>query len=261
MISFFLRKNFYDGWDNLFDLLAPNLLINSLFLFMFYLAYLTRESLAVWILLAVLFVFVYSLFSLALARSMHSSLKGEIRAAPFALFRTVLKNLLPSLKDAFIFASLTSVLFCFAVSAYLLFFRLHSSVLSLSAGFCYLWLFALLALTLGYYPSLSASLEVSPIRRLRFALLIVLDNPLPCFFLVFYSLSLIALSVFFLGTVPGLSGLSMAKENAVRLFLKKYDFISKNTDGKNGFSWKKVLKAEKEALSMRGIKDFLFPWK
>lgn len=261
MIFFFLRKNFYDGWDCLFSLLPPNLFVNSLFFSIFYAAYLTRNSLTSWIILFLLLLFVYCLCSISLAFCASSLLKGDIHSAPFSFFRAFLKNLIASFKDALIFFALNLLLILASFCAYILFFRATSSILSLSAGFCYLYLFFFLFLVLRYYPALSASMRVSPIRKLKTALLIVMDNPFSSLFFFFYSLFLGVLSIFFLGFIPGLAGLAVAKENETRLFLKKYDFISSKKIERKKFTWSEILKKEKEAMPDRSFKDFLFPWK
>ena len=85
----------------------------------------------------------------------------------------------------------------------------------------------------------------------------------------FYNLFLSAISVIMLGIAPGMCGLELARANAFRLIMKKYDYIEEldkkgepmHSKARRKIPWKELLKDDIEANPTRGFKAFIFPWK
>ena len=64
-------------------------------------------------------------------------------------------------------------------------------------------------------------------------------------------------------------GIELARSNAFRLIMKKYDYIEEldkkgeplNSKTRRRIPWKELLKDDIEANPTRGFKAFIFPWK
>ena len=69
-----------------------------------------------------------------------------------------------------------------------------------------------------------------------------------------------------LGVAPGVAGLTLSRANALRLLLKKYDYIEelqKNGTRASSYKipWEEILKDDIESNPVRGFKEFWMPWK
>ncbi|MDD7588861.1 MAG: hypothetical protein PUJ74_05725, partial [Bullifex porci] len=63
MIGFFIKKAFFDGWDNLIGLVLYNLVSIGLLILLLLASYLTEVSTLVWLLAIVLTLLIFCLFS------------------------------------------------------------------------------------------------------------------------------------------------------------------------------------------------------
>ena len=98
------------------------------------------------------------------------------------------------------------------------------------------------------------------------AIFTLFDNTNFSFFMFVYSLVIFVLSGILLFFVPGLSGILINYNNALRLRLYKYDWLEEHPEitGKQAqkmIPWKKLIAEDEEALGPRNIRNFLFPWK
>ena len=68
---------------------------------------------------------------------------------------------------------------------------------------------------------------------------------------------------------PGMAGLVLSRCNAMRLLMKKYDYIEEldkkgepaNSQARRKIPWKELLAEDEEANPVRTFKDFWLPWK
>ena len=82
-------------------------------------------------------------------------------------------------------------------------------------------------------------------------------------------MGLILISIIMLGIAPGMAGLVLSRCNAMRLLMKKYDYIEEldkkgepaNSQARRKIPWKELLAEEEEANPVRTFKDFWLPWK
>ena len=79
---------------------------------------------------------------------------------------------------------------------------------------------------------------------------------------------LTVISVIMLGLAPGMCGLELARANAIRLILKKYDYLDELdkkgvplNSKERKIPWKELLKEDYEANPVRSFNAFIFPWK
>ena len=80
-----------------------------------------------------------------------------------------------------------------------------------------------------------------------------------------YNLVLIALSIFFIGLIPSMAGISIGNTNALRIRLYKYDYLEEHPEitgrQRKKIPWEELIYEDRETLGPRTFRSFLFPWK
>ena len=70
------------------------------------------------------------------------------------------------------------------------------------------------------------------------------------------------MSVFTMGIIPGITGMQLAAEDAIRLMMMKYDYLEENPEAdRKHIPWEDILYDEKEKVGPRSLKNMIFPWK
>ncbi len=81
-----------------------------------------------------------------------------------------------------------------------------------------------------------------------------------------YNLLLLALSILPIGFFPSIAGIAIAKQNAFRIRMYKYDYLDEHPELKSPrerrqIPWEELIYEDREALGPRKLRSFLFPWK
>ncbi|MCR4734214.1 MAG: hypothetical protein K5829_04295 [Treponema sp.] len=79
-------------------------------------------------------------------------------------------------------------------------------------------------------------------------------------------LLVLVLSVLFIGMLPSIAGIEIAKANALRIRLYKYDYLEEHPELKtkrerSRIPWEELIYDDRETLGPRKLRSFLFPWK
>jgi uncharacterized membrane protein YesL len=256
MIGFFIKKSFFDGWDHLFSLI----LLNLGFLAVVFLGYVLPGSLGAsgWPVLAL------RLLSLAAGSVWMSAcvfaLKGvsDFGSLHFSDIKASLKDgLAPGLQvGAFV------VIGYLVVSVGLPFYMNLGGILGTLAAGIVFWCAVILILALQYYIPLRARLGGGLRKNLRKSFLLFFDNPGFSLFLFLYGVLTLVLSLFLAFLIPGLSGLALAQDGALRLRLYKYDWLEAHPEAKRrDIPWDELLEEDRELVGKRTLKGMFFPWK
>jgi hypothetical protein len=255
--GFFIKKAFFDGWDNFISLILFNV-VTAVFLGLGYGAFgLLRISLVlgigailVWFVAVHLFIGTLSFFEKHLAFYQRPGLE-EFKIA-FKASRG--HALLLSLVDFIILVTgLLVIPFYFGMSSF--FGTLIGAIL--------VWILIITLVSLNYYLPVASQLKDRPYKSLKKAYIIALDNPLFSFFLGFYTLVSAILSVATALLIPGLSGILLSHQDACKLLMFKYDYLEEEqiTGRRTRIPWGAILIEEKEKVGHRSIKGMIFPWK
>ena len=274
MLGLFFRKNFYDGWDNVMFLFVPNLILDFLVIITTALCIPglkfqdSNFYLYIWIALGAICVTGFSILSLAWAESAEKI--ADYGSFEFKEFFRAIKG---CIKDGILFA-LTLILVgtvCGVLVLNLLFPRGETSVtfVGLLAGAVDLWLALIILMALSWYPSLRAKMHNPFVKSIKKCLIIFMDNLVVSVTVSIYTTVLAVISVIMLGIAPGMAGIELARANALRLLLKKYDYIEEldkqnepaASPARKRIPWNELLKDENEANPPRGFKEFWMPWK
>lgn len=257
MIGFLIKKNFYDGWDNLFRLalinigfiasLAIPVFIPSLF------AQLPALGMLA-LLLGIIWCFVY-----LSAAAQTLKVISDYGSFGFADFFMNLKTSWPwgMFLGAGVFAG---YLLCTIVIPFYL--SMKSIIGLLLAAFLF-WTLVIAILALQFFFAVRARLDTKLVKVIKKCFVIFFDNPMFCVFSLFHNLFILAICVFpvFL-FAPGPAGALLFLDQALRLRLLKYDWLEENSEAnRRKIPWDAILIEEREKTGNRSLKNFIFPWK
>jgi uncharacterized membrane protein YesL len=256
MIGFFIKKSFFDGWDHLFSLL----LLNLGFVLALALGFILPGSLNFppWAAAAV-GVLALAAASVWLSVCVHALASvadfGSLRFGDIPAY--IKRGLLPGLQvGAFV------VFGYYVVSVGLPFYIGMGGIIGALAAGIVFWCAVIIALALQYYLPLRARLGGGLLKNLRKSFLLFFDNPLFSLFLFLYCAASLVLSLFLAFLIPGLSGMALAQNVALRLRLRKYDWLEEHPEAKRReIPWDELLEEDRELVGKRTLKGMFFPWK
>lgn len=292
MFSFFFKKNFYEGWDNVLFLCIPNLIMDAfgaltLGIFAFSAKLNAAESLSTPLCIAVWAVAVILLFVVAgvvytawgesackIANYESTGVKDFFRSLPRAFFDGTLYGLFLLLIS---FATVVGLSYYFKLTpkqfpngTWYIGPTEGSKVafVDLAAGSVFAWMALTVFQALFFYPAVRASTQPkSFFDAIKKCFVILLDNLGSSASLAVHNIFLSVLSIVMAGLLPGFGGLGLARANYIVLICKKYDFIKQwNTEHKTQplpkkLPWADILQEDIRTTGNRTLKTFFFPWK
>ncbi|PKL26452.1 MAG: hypothetical protein CVV47_00540 [Spirochaetae bacterium HGW-Spirochaetae-3] len=256
MLKFFLKKSFYDGWDNMLALAGFNG------------AFLAIVGVGVWLpsLSGSPALAVAGLAIAAAAGSVWWSVAAHAlwRVAEFKTVR------LDDVKAAFAAGWAPGLQLGAVVAATVLLasvaFPFYASIggfLGLFASSLAFWLFVGIWLTLQYFLPLKAARGGDFSDTLKTSFLLFMDAPFFALASAIDGALCVALSPIVAFLLPGPSAAVLVSCEATRLRLHRMRWVAGRTgEGKPGRTpWPELLADDREALGERGLGDLLFPWK
>ena len=260
MIGFFLKKNFFDGWDNFIPLALFNIAVILIVFLFFGLAYLL-SSVPVLSLLS-LFVCIILMGVLLLAVSHLMSRIADYKSFSFKEIGGEIKR---AWRHGVSFAVIET--FCWVVAGVAVpyYFSFHN-FLGLFLGVSVVWIFAVIQLSLLWFFPIRSRLESNFRKCLKKCFIIFFDNTGFTFFMLLYSIVLVILTPLLAFLVPGFSGLLLAWNNAFKLRMYKYDWMEQHPEipiqtARKQIPWDELLAEDRETVGTRSIRNFIFPWK
>lgn len=271
MFKFFLKKNFADGWDNLFFLILCNVITIALVAGSGFAIFQAGKIGALASSLA--FVLACGIISIALfAWGADAAKIADFRAATFSEFFRAIKHVLGI---GFAFGALFAIFLLivrFGISYYFSSYLKDGNKVSLLFTAVLAWFVIVCVIALQWFLPLYYLQDSNGFSKcLKKSFIIFFDNAGFSVGIFFYNIFLFAVSVLTIGLIPGLNGITLSCMNALRLRLYKYDWIEKmtesdpdfinNRDKRNEVPWDELLADDKESLGPRKLSSFLFPWK
>lgn len=277
MIWTFIKKNFFDGWENIGNIILANLInipFGASVAFGFYLAYIsaseTENSMSLFDifhqhpLIPVLFIFFGLFFAIVLGGA-YAKNADSISNNEVVKINTYFNNVGKAFKDYSGFALLVSGIFIACLIGVPFYIQL-SSFFGVMIGAILLLFSVVFLLAFQWFIPLKELLGFKFKKTIDKCFVILFDNFAFSVFMALYSLLLMALSVMLLFTMPGFCGINLAYVNALRLRMYKYDWLDQHGDLKgkndrNNIPWKALLKEETDILDQKSIRSVLMPWK
>ncbi|MFA6784386.1 MAG: hypothetical protein WC136_10905 [Sphaerochaeta sp.] len=257
MIGFFIKKAFFDGWDNLIGMVVHNLGYLLVLLALMGSMTLSEVNLGLSFVTLILCAALFAFFTAGATSTTHSYSRYE--RGGFEGFKRGIRE---SWRHALLYWALIVLdvsLMLFVIPFYLSYANIFGTVLSVIL----FWIFAGLSLSLMYYFPLFYSMSGDrPLKTLKKSFIIVLDNLWFSLFLAIYLVINLVLSIFLAGLAPGFTGMMLACSDATKLLMLKYDYIEANPEAdKKHIPWDDLLYDERECVGHRSLRNMIFPWK
>jgi hypothetical protein len=257
MVGFFIKKSFFDGWDNLIGMVLHNLGYLAVLLGLFGSMSLMQSHVTLGILCLVGTALIFALYTAGAAASSYGYSRYE--RPGFAGFA---KGFRHSWRHAILFwvmVMLEASLVLLVIPFYLSFGTVFGTIVAVVL----FWVFvALFLATMYYFPLSNAMSGDRPTKTLKKSFLIVFDNLGFSLFMAVYVIVSFAISVLLAGLAPGGCGIMLACQDAIKLLMFKYDYLEENPDAdRRHIPWDELLYEERECVGHRSFKNMIFPWK
>ena len=271
MYGFLLKKNFCDGWDNLLSVVLVNLMfllsmVGIVMLSSFVTNKLSDDTTNMAFYLIQTGIMLFGIFIIMVFALAYGELAVKIANFDSIRFIDFFKKIPGVLGDAALFAVLITVIIF--VSAYSIFFYIvqQQSLMGLFIGALLFWLDIFVALSLQWFVPIRCTFHNKFFKCIKKCFIIFMDNTGFSIFMAFYNLILTALSILPIGFFPSVAGIEIAKLNAFRLRMYKYDYLDehpelKTTKERRKIPWEELIYEDRETLGPRKLRSFLFPWK
>lgn len=266
MYGFIIKKNFCDGWDNLFTVVLINVMYLLIAAGTFVLVTLSAKYcseivfVVVSTILLALGVFLLSIIAFAwgeqaakIADFNGTSLKEFFRAIPGVIVDAILFVLLIF---AIGFVSFFSIRYYFA----------QPSMIGLCIGSLLLWIDLFIALSLQWFVPIRSTMHNKFGKTLKKCFIIFFDNTGFSILMGLNNLVALIITIVFIGFTPSVAGMLINKANALRIRLYKYDYLEEHPELKTKqerrqIPWEELIFEDRETVGKRNLKSFLFPWK
>lgn len=261
MFGFIIKKNFCDGWDNLFSVVLTNLV----FLLTGIGLVLLNAVASKFDLLLILSI-IFSSVVLSILIFAYSDSAAHIANFEGIHLIDFFKAIPGSLKDGALFGLMNSaVLFISTFSVRYYLFDM-GSLLGFGLGCAIIWIVFFYLLAMQWFVPIRALMHNNFKKCFKKSFIILFDNTGFSLAMALYNLILIVLSVACIGFFPSMTGLLIANTNALRILLYKYDYLEEHPELKTKsqrrqIPWDDLLTEDRNILGPRPIRSFLFPWK
>lgn len=260
MIGFFIKKAFYDGWDNLLQILLMNIIIIAIGFGGFFLASITVSILPLSFALLAVAVAVEGIVILGV-----SGIMARVAEYRTFSFLDLWHSATETWKHGALYGLMTgaiALVFVITVPYYLQL----GNLLGFTLAVLIFWIAVIVILSLQWFLPIRSQLDKRFLKCVKKSFIIFFDNPGFSLFLFLYSAVTLIVSAFTAFLLPGISGLILAQNNALRLRLYKYDWLEKNPQidtkaAKKMIPWHELIAEDVETLGHRTFRNFFFPWK
>ena len=261
MIWFFIKKNFCDGWDNLLYLALFNLIIIGIVSGAFFaVSFLIDISVIAAVAVSVIFISLINIPLLALS-------DAALRLADFksVSVKETFAGIAQTWKAGLLFGVIELVLIFIALVVLPFYFGMRNMI-GFALGAVIFWIFVAAILSLQWFMPLQSYFGGSVIKNVKKSFILFFDNTGFSIFMFIYSCIVFFLSVFLAFMAPGITGLILGYNNALRLRMYKYDWLEKHPElptkqARRSIPWDELIAEDRETLGPRDIKSFIFPWK
>ncbi len=264
MTLFFIKKNFCDGWDNLLWIALFNicLLVWTALGFFAVTATASVPILAMFIILLFICGAMILIFSLSDA----SAQIVNFKSVPITEVFSNIKNVW---KDAILFGLVISAgIFTLFVGLpfYFQMYTQSNNLVYLILGALIFWVLLIATLSLQWFLPLQSQLGGGLKKNIKKSFILFFDNISFTIFFGFYTLFIFVFSAILAFMAPGITGVVLAQNNALRLRLYKYDWLEEHPEippkeARKQIPWDELVAEDKETIGPRDIKSFIFPWK
>lgn len=257
MKGFFIKKAFFDGWDNLIGMVLLNIVYIAIFFLMVSSFALVDYGPLPFFLSIISLLFVTAVFSGAVSNVAYGY--SDYRRDTWTDLKSGFSRYFRHSLLMFLIYVVMALLTMFIIPFYMGNFGIIGAVISVIL----IWLVIFSVMALPYYFALSSYLPGDrPLKTLKKCFIIMGDNMGFSIFFLLYNIVCVLITIFTVGLIPGVAGMNLASHDAVRLLMMKYDYLEENPDAdRKHLPWADILFDEEEKVGPRSFKNMIFPWK
>ena len=260
MIGFFIKKAFYDGWDNLLQIILLNVVI---VLFGAGGIFLAQEVSTYAVLSIGIMIAVFALEGIIMMAV--SEMMARIADFKSFTFMDLLKAVRGTWLHGLFYALLCGGIFLvFTIT--MPYYAKMGSLFGFVLAVMIFWIAVITVLAIQWFLPIRSQLEKNFLKAIKKCFIIFFDNPGFSLFMFFYTVIVLLLSCVMVLIVPGFAGTILAHNDAFRLRMYKYDWIEKNPaldfkTARKTIPWEELLAEDDEIVGKRTLRSFFFPWK
>ena len=256
MIIFMFKKAFWDAWDNMGKLLLVNFIMILLMAVPVFLPnalsgipLLAIGSLVV----SVLLIFVYIGGISPYIRDIVQYKSPELKDIPV--------HLKENWKRSLVFGAAVLFFYFVCATGFKFYSALGNTVGLIGLAFLF-WIFVIVSIALVFFFPVMNNLDKNMKKIIKKSFIIFFDNTGTSIALTIGLLFNMVVSVALAFIMPGIGGIIMLQESAMKLILMKYDYLEENPEAdRKKIPWNALIMDEREKVGKRTLKGTIFPWK
>ena len=261
MFGFIIKKNFFDGWDNLLSVV----MCNVVFLFAG-IGLVFLNALASKFALLTLFTFIFSFIVISILTFAYSDTAAHIANFDGIRHLDFFKAIPGVLKDASLFGFMNAIVVLISSFSIRYYFIEMQSLAGVALGAAILWIVIFYFLAIQWFIPIRSLMHNDFKKCLKKSFIIFFDNTGFTLAIAFYNLIQLAISVVCIGFFPSMTGILIGNTNALRILLYKYDYLEEHPELKTKkerrqIPWEDLIFDDRQMMGKRTIRGMLFPWK
>lgn len=257
MISFLIKKAFFDMWDNLLTIFILNFGYILVVGAALYFPYLMSFNIITWIIAVAISIILFYLYTGTIsfiARDM-----SDYKRASFKAFVTYFKE---TWKASLVISGITIVQFLILFVAVPFYLQMRLQLLGIAALSLIVWISIIWWISSQFYFPIHARLDTNIKKILKKSFVVFFDNTIFSLTLGIGTIAILVISGFTAFLLPGLTSLLLWHQVGLKLRMLKYDYIEENPEAdKKKIPWDALLIDEKDRVGQRTLKGMIFPWK
>lgn len=256
MIIFMFKKAFWDAWDNMGKLLLVNFVMILLMAIPVFLPNILADMPVLGIttlIVSVLLIFIYIGGISPYIRDIVHYKSPEIKE--------IIGHLKENWKRSLIFGAAVLFFYFVCVTGFQFYSTLGNMIGLLGLAFLF-WIFVIVSIALVYFFPVMNNLDKDLKKIIKKSFILFFDNTGTSIALAIGLLFNGAVSLALAFIMPGIGGILMLQESAMKLILMKYDYLEENPDAdRKKIPWNALIMEEREKVGKRTLKGTIFPWK
>ncbi len=257
MIGFFIKKAFFDAWDNLIGLVLSNLgYLVVVMLFTLGMQYLSGSTLLFFFVIIIAMI-LFSFHSVGIANITKNY--SDYKRLGFEGYKEGIKLFT---SHAWFYALINIVMLSLAFLV-MPFYLTMGNTIGFILGIITFWMLLTLILAMQFYlPLMSRFTGDKPFKTFKKCFIISIGNLSTTIFLLIFNIIQLALTVLTAGLLFSMTGITLASQDAFKLLLLKLDWLDENPEEDyKHVDWEDILFEERENVGHRSIKNMIFPWR
>lgn len=255
MIGFTIKKWFFDLWDNLVIIVACNIVFDIILFAGFSGVMLSLPPLVSMVALILGILGMYAMASImnGITWNISRGERFEFAAIPAMFHRGWRQSLLLGAMNVAIF---------FLSDIAMKFYTQLNNFEGMILMAIVFWALVFWLLLGSYFLPLNAQMDTSVKKLFRKSFLITADNPGFSIAVGIGSILILVLSIASFTLLPGITGLLLWHQTALKLRLRKYDWMEEHPgEPVKNIPWKELHQEDNDRVGHRSLKGMIFPWK